>query len=262
MNRFDGLNNGSKIGRRCMFCGGAAGSAEHVFPDWLNAVFPASDIGETTVTLDSKGPGDFADHRNYTKREAASLTSKEVCHACNTGWMWRLEVRVQSLITPMLIGQRVQMAEGQLVVLATWATKTVMALETCSGIDNDFSQLDREFLRRNDFPPDGVSVRSAQYEGNEGPFTYLWARLRRPDGITGVGIHTLHIGTMVLQVCLYDPPSSNLLTFGSTPEVSKYDVPVYPPTAQWQWPRQGTTTLNDELLDGYALRPWELGLIR
>jgi hypothetical protein len=26
--------------RKCIFCGNPAGSGEHVFPDWLNKVFP------------------------------------------------------------------------------------------------------------------------------------------------------------------------------------------------------------------------------
>ena len=34
-----------RTARVCIFCGQRAGSGEHGFPDWLNGVFPAQEVG-------------------------------------------------------------------------------------------------------------------------------------------------------------------------------------------------------------------------
>ena len=76
------------MARTCIFCGGPAGSEEHVFPNWLNGVLPAlpdgvkADWGYTSTKTDEP-----LDVRAWSKPQLASEVTKSVCHDCNTGWM-------------------------------------------------------------------------------------------------------------------------------------------------------------------------------
>ena len=248
--------------RRCLFCSSFAGSAEHVFANWFNGVFPQTSVGEITVTLDSVDTSGLEAHRQYSTSEVAALTTKEVCHECNTGWMSRLEGSVSNWLKPMMLGGRATLDQHQLLVVASWATKTAMVLDACSGTERNYSFEQRSFLRQNNYPPSGICVRAAQYEGSEGPLTYFFAKVLRNDGVTNIGLHTLHIGTLVLQVCTYLPTWANPYTFHILPPISDYDISVYPPTENWTWPRTGTKTLDDERLGKFARRFWELGLVR
>lgn len=111
---------------RCIFCEGEGKmTREHVFPRWLEQIFP--DVGTVdyvrrTVTSD-------ADERHKRPGPGFDVVVRDVCDACNTGWMSALETQVRPILTPMFCGEpRVLSAPDQQIV-ATWATKTMLTLQ-------------------------------------------------------------------------------------------------------------------------------------
>jgi hypothetical protein len=146
--------------------------------------------------------------------------------------------------------------------LAAWAIKTAVTLELSARLSRSFKPAQCQFLRVNGYPPAGVSVHAAAYSGNEGPFTYFHGEMTRVDELVTISFHTIQVGNLVLQVSLYDPPSSNAQLLALESSSSKYDVPVYPPIEKWRWPGHGTSILDDGLLDSYAKRFWELDVRR
>jgi hypothetical protein len=176
--------------------------------------------------------------------------------------MAALEGVTKPLIEPMLTGKEVLLDESELITVATWATKTAMTVEFAVDTDRNFTAIHRRFLCEHILPPVGTSVHAAGYQGGEGPFTYFFQKVLRSGNGNAICIHTLHVGTLVLQVCTYDPPFSSSQLFQAIPPDSEFDLPVYPPRSNWMWPRKGMQILDDALLDTYARRPWALGLSR
>jgi hypothetical protein len=78
--------------RSCIFCNKPAGSAEHALPKWLaktmdrewEEILPAS-LNEIDGWKTKGKP-----------RSANKLITKKVCHACNNGWMAKLEDQTKS----------------------------------------------------------------------------------------------------------------------------------------------------------------------
>jgi hypothetical protein len=95
------------LARKCIFGNQKGGSAEHVSPDWLNKVLPIEEIGSVTaqaVVVEHTVSFEGTTIRSYTGGAAASLTVKDVCHDCNTGWMQRLENEARPMMSPMITG--------------------------------------------------------------------------------------------------------------------------------------------------------------
>ncbi len=110
----------------CIFCcSDAKLTREHVFPQWLRALFP--DLGEADymrrlVTYST-------DHHHERPGRPFDVVVRDVCADCNNGWMARLEAEAQPILTPMLQdGARVLSVLEQHVV-ATWATKTMLTMQ-------------------------------------------------------------------------------------------------------------------------------------
>lgn len=111
---------------RCIFCGEDRKlSREHVFASGLAERFPELENVEAdyvrylctgTSASDHTRPGPPFDY-----------VTRDVCAACNNGWMSGLETEAQPILGPMLSDRpRVLTAPDQAVV-ATWATKTAHA---------------------------------------------------------------------------------------------------------------------------------------
>jgi len=149
------------MARECIFCGERAGSGEHVFPDWLNAVFGQLDWDQPDPGLPpswSRGVQDFrsgfAHHHEWSASQIATLRNKKICHSCNTGWMSNLEGASAPLLTPMILGRPRTLTQKEQLIAATWATKTVMVCEVSMNSDEGlFRKEDRRLLKEQQRPP-------------------------------------------------------------------------------------------------------------
>ena len=110
----------------CIFCGADAKlSREHVFPQWLRALFP--DLGEADylrriVTFST-------DTHHLRPGPSFDVVVRDVCRDCNHGWMEKLEARARPILTPMLQDDPRVLTAPEQHVVATWATKTMLTMQ-------------------------------------------------------------------------------------------------------------------------------------
>jgi len=125
------VSNLSPGGRRCAFCdSGEKLTREHVIPQWLAEVLHDMEPGDPNPDWRSDyWAGGMVERDRQHPISRPTVVVRHVCEACNTGWMGDLEARAKPLIEPMVRGQRTTLKPADQVEVATWASKTVLALE-------------------------------------------------------------------------------------------------------------------------------------
>jgi hypothetical protein len=103
--------------KTCLFCDDAAGSREHLFPEWILKRVPRALIR-----------GDVGHHKDKTFGYAFKV--KSVCRGCNNGWMHRLEDEAIPIMGPMLNEQPSFLDAASHWTIAAWALKTSMVLDS------------------------------------------------------------------------------------------------------------------------------------
>jgi hypothetical protein len=107
--------------RACVFCGSADTlTGEHVLGKWL------SNIG-----LDPSPVRHGAGFLNRIRRDLGvrppfRQTVRDVCGDCNHGWMSRLEVVAQRVLTPLILGRPGEIEAADRGALAAWVQKTAL----------------------------------------------------------------------------------------------------------------------------------------
>jgi hypothetical protein len=117
--------------RPCLFCGatGVKLTNEDVYPRWLRGSLGLQ--GEVTF----KRSSDWTPIRSAPTLE---LRLREICAACNNGWMHDLETAFRSLMAPSLLGAPVVLNEADRSVVATWTMKTwVLLVRALKHIQGD-----------------------------------------------------------------------------------------------------------------------------
>ena len=110
----------------CIFCGANGKmSREHVFPSWLEELFP--DLSEVDylrrlVTFST-------DEHHQRPGPAFDVVVRDVCRDCNHGWMERLEAAARPILTPMLLDEPRVMTAVEQHIVGTWATKTMLTMQ-------------------------------------------------------------------------------------------------------------------------------------
>jgi hypothetical protein len=133
-------------------------SKEHLFPDWLEQLFPRSPSDTHThgnTTWVDMTPGGKTPITQERKRQgqAATLKVRVVCETCNNGWLSRLEERTKPLLTHLIKGHAISLGVQEQLQLATWAVKTIMTAEFYDRKKVAIPQDERTSLMQNLFPP-------------------------------------------------------------------------------------------------------------
>jgi hypothetical protein len=102
-----------------LFCDNAAGSREHLFPEWILKRVPRALIR-----------GDVGHHKDKTF--GYEFTVKSVCSSCNTGWMHRLEDETIPMMAPMLSERPSFLDVVSQRTIAAWTLKTAMVLDSAT----------------------------------------------------------------------------------------------------------------------------------
>ncbi len=215
-------------------------TGEHVFPNWLNDVFPNDVVGDTDVLQRLVVQDQIAPDRIYTKKDVASLTTRRVCARCNNGWMSVLEGQAKGLVTALASGTTTALSPEDQLLLATWAVKTFLVVETTFGQDLLSQPGDRQIVMSQSRPPAHYRVWASAYVGDIGPLrtTVLASTLDDPEGVLSgrVYLGTLQVGSLVLQIGGGDstvPTGDGVERYGtSTPR----RVQCFPPLASATWP--------------------------
>src|SRR5258708_14335434 len=97
------------MARRCVFCGGAPLTREHVIPRWLTDVLPEQarfrGQDQQVVLLPPKAARSRILLPHRERREPFnSMTVKSVCKSCNSGWMNEIEGRARPYLNRLIQG--------------------------------------------------------------------------------------------------------------------------------------------------------------
>jgi len=68
--------------------------------------------------------------REWVRSGPAKETVKSVCENCNLGWMSFLEKKSKPVLSALIRGARRTLKGGELILVATWATKTAPVIES------------------------------------------------------------------------------------------------------------------------------------
>jgi hypothetical protein len=183
----------------CPFCGiaGTRKSGEHGFPAWTDDCVPGSGALRITDELESGA---------IRTRRAPELDIKaNICEACNTGWMHRLEEQVRGFLCPLMAGQTALLSPAQQHLTARWTSKTLLALDLTRR-PRIVPKREYGWIMNNAVPPSSVSrMWAIAYDGQEGGWKFVRKGLRfgpvgqitdRIDGYCS----TIRIGHLCLQI--------------------------------------------------------------
>jgi hypothetical protein len=232
-----------------------------MFPDWINRVL--EHLPPMVPTTDqppqwSQGTVDYTSgarmERRWGAAQVASITSKMICHECNTGWMADLEGRSAPLLTPMILGQPHSLTQADQLTAALWTAKTVMVMEPTLGRQDNFPPDQRQAVMRG-YVPGHFRVFAAAIEDQIPPLRFSCVRSEvERAGLPFVKLHfyTLQINTLVVQLLRGDPPPPR---YGALEEVAHpfdAEVSLWPPVPEFFWPPK--LSLDNEGLSRYVGR--------
>jgi hypothetical protein len=105
----------------CVFCGFSGKlTGEHVFGDWLTRIgLGLEPVPHAAGRLNRIG-------RGLGVRPPFRQTVRDVCGACNHGWMSRLELAAQRGLTPFILGEFGTIGPDDQGLIAAWVQKTAL----------------------------------------------------------------------------------------------------------------------------------------
>jgi hypothetical protein len=145
--------------RSCMFCGGPKLTSAHLISRSLQALLP--DFDATTRREDMWFDAYTEDVRHATKVinvNPANHQVKRLCHECNGQWMASLEADTRDLLVALSRGDALSLADGQQLVLSTWATVVCMLRATQDPGLRMVSDKEVSYVRTRNAPPPGFMV--------------------------------------------------------------------------------------------------------
>lgn len=121
----------------CAFCGKPGGNLEHIIAKWLIERMEAKDYPVVVALRRQDSLTTRAPHTLNT------YATKSICKECNNGWMSELETWFQqnmgTLVEPEwspLANDRLRLALKEKHLLAKWALKTAVMMDTNTLADN------------------------------------------------------------------------------------------------------------------------------
>ncbi|MYX25828.1 hypothetical protein GTY75_03935 [Streptomyces sp. SID8381] len=235
----------------CVFCGSADTlTGEHVLGDWLSKIgLDLDPVPHGAGWLNRIG-------RELGVRPPFRQKVRDVCGDCNHGWMSRLEVAAQRVLTPLILGHPGRIEAADQGAIAAWVQKTALtAMLVSSEADRDrgyglpVSEYHELYALRDELRPLPASLFWAgRYEGVRGwsirvtPLAVRVDGLPEPDRPQAYAV-TILLGQLVLQGVRFTTASLQV-------ELStRLELPEFWPLAgPVTWP-SGTPLEDDGFLD-------------
>ncbi len=154
------LRYGSLGDRRkgiCIYCGQEGKlSEEHVFAKWIQGVFPkrhAKTMHRLSRPESSGNPIEARIHETETSKRADpyDLTIRNVCEACNNGWMSNLQIAAKPFVEALAGGNALTPVADERTVIARWVVMTSMSLQSL-GRQLYATQEQRSALKNGNMP--------------------------------------------------------------------------------------------------------------
>lgn len=142
----------------CLFCGDPSATKEHIIPKWV-----AKNCGLQGVELGATTP----DARRSRKQNISFKSHRKrfFCEDCQRHFKL-LEDAARPLVIPMCRGESASYDSEQQRVIARWATKSAFGLIASeAGAEEAVPFAQRQYVRQNDHPPEGVWVAFVTYDG-------------------------------------------------------------------------------------------------
>ncbi len=243
---------------RCVFCGAAPVTAEHIFPEWLQEWSGSSDwggdpIGEHSVSLDS--------NRKSYDAPPFTATLRAVCATCNNGWMSRLESLVKPQLRQIILGKPREVEAFFQPALAAWVYKTTMMNELAMPEQKLWPSFYSQFYRDR-LPHASSQIWLGRYDWEKANYAarYLGKRDRRRSPDTGQRLDqgprlfkgVLTVGAAMFITCLahdeqHDETAQNIhVDFG---EYESRLQRIWPVNLTFKWPQTGLSFSPEEFED-------------
>lgn len=210
----------------CIFCGSPGKTAEDAWPKWLLKRLKKQLGGPTIIDWEF-------DHQ--PRRPRYSIRIEGFCEkTCNNGWMRRLENETIPVLSPMFLGQAVDLASTHQLTLATWAVVRAVVFD-CLRPPRHHDSRDTTHLLTHLTPPAstfGVWLGYCLH-----PLAFTEGKRLTKNAVLGSGIDegyvlTMVFGHVVLQVLtLRKPQSHPIATVSVDVESGPWDdalTPIWP----------------------------------
>jgi hypothetical protein len=147
----------------CLACGitSSPASREHVFSNWLLREFDP----EVSMSL-FRMLGDGSRKQVRIEVKLASFRLKEICEACNNGWMSDLETAAKRLILALIRGtlDLANVSDDERRTLAKWAGKTAIIESHSVGAECPVEKNYLRFMRTSADVPGRFAVAACRTE--------------------------------------------------------------------------------------------------
>jgi hypothetical protein len=118
------------VSTTCAFCGATGKlTGEHVLGDWMSKIGVRLDpVAHFMGRLNRMG-------RDIGVTRPFARTVRDVCGPCNNGWMSRLEVVAQRVLTPLILGGTAHIPQSDHAPIVAWLQKTALVAMLMSSED-------------------------------------------------------------------------------------------------------------------------------
>ncbi len=142
--------------KQCLFCENYVNSKEDIFPLWLlEIVGNRQDMHKAVSDLPIK-----------IQKGSSVLRIRTVCETCNNGWMSKLEQDTIPVLRPLLVDLSVRLSPEQQSLLASWAMKTGVVLDSIYKHTRFYQKEECKNLRENRTIPTGTVIWIGRYFGS------------------------------------------------------------------------------------------------
>jgi hypothetical protein len=142
--------------KQCLFCEHYANSKEDTLPLWLLEIIgKREDMRKVISGLPIK-----------IQKGSAVLRIRAVCKTCNNGWMSKLEQDTIPVLRPLLRDLSYPLSSEEQILLASWAMKTGMVLDSIYKHERFYQRNECQNVRENRAIPNGTIIWIGRYFGN------------------------------------------------------------------------------------------------
>lgn len=255
----------------CAFCGSTEPlTREHVFGQWVSKIgLDLNPVQHRAGPLNGL-PRDMGEQAPFRQ------TVKSFCASCNNGWMSRLEVAAQRVLTPLILGGSATITPADQAVIATWVQKTALTAMLISSKEQresgyglsptEYTALyeHRDLVR----PLDASRFWVGQYEGPAGfcavrvtPLTVRLSGVAEPD-VPQCYLMTIVLGNLALQGLRFTTPAFEIEAINGLgmpqlwPSHAPVSLPAGQPCTETTFLRFADGRLLQSTVEHVELRPW------
>lgn len=233
------------MARRCVFCGRAETTKEHVWPNW--AAKRMSDDGAVDHYLNVVQGTESSAERSWPMKQF-TLTVGAVCGTCNNGWMGRLERRVKPFFEASFDGKGSPLDAGAQRDLAAWALKTAMMIVALEKPDEPaIPAEDYSHLYAHTEPPSDVRIWLGAYSGE---ISTAFAHTYAGDISAGDATGDIWGATIIFGPVIFQLLGSTIAGLAASAELNDPGVrQLWPYNADFRW--EPSPGIDDAALPGF-----------